>query len=151
MTRSFVFPTRRESLTSNWSGPPVPKRKKQHERANAIETTEFLGDLIADDRNISRVQFQILPDIGFRQIGHEDPRYQTYLMKGRQFMSDETRQTSHTVEAHFILVMTLRIGNNDGHVMKPIKFPQCLRVKANAYIETLNTVVELWREASPGR
>ena len=41
-------------------------------------------------------------------------------------------------------VMVLCVVSNEGHVMPPHIFPQCLRVNATAYIEVLETIVKPW-------
>jgi DDE superfamily endonuclease len=41
-------------------------------------------------------------------------------------------------------VMVFGVVTNEGHVMPPYFFPQGLRVNADAYIETLDTIVKPW-------
>ena len=47
-------------------------------------------------------------------------------------------------------VMVLGVIFNEGVVMPPIFFEDCLRVSADAYIDVLDTMVKPWMESIAG-
>lgn len=98
VARSFVLKVRKELVTHRGDVSTMAKRKKHSQQTDVVRTAEFVQQVqetIIDDPSMSMrsiAQHLQVTESTIRCVMHGDLRYQSYVMRRGQFMSDKTRE-----------------------------------------------------------
>ncbi|VDL57531.1 unnamed protein product [Hymenolepis diminuta] len=79
-------------------------------------------------------------------MSHQD---QTVNRRNDRWLYADPTEVSIVMWTKFpATVMAYSIVRSKGHVMTPLFFPQSLRVNADGYVETLQTIVKPWIDSA---